>query len=103
MSSDDLTHDGERHVNAWLQAREAARQAQERYWQANRDLEAAEEALAAWLKPSDAKPGEKIAVWYTDKLVQLEVGGVVTEAASDSFAAHTTRDKITLRPRGKAK
>lgn len=58
--------------------------------QAGIDLAKATDLLAKWLLPGDAKPGEKIAVWYGDSLVQVE-------APHDG-----QKPTITVRTRGKS-
>lgn len=91
MPDVELTVDGDRLVTSWLAARKELVQAMERLSRARSALEAAEKELAQWLKPDDAQPGEKIAVWFQDALIQVVVGN----------KAPPSPDVVTLRKRGR--
>ncbi len=69
----EVTAKGKTLIDNWLNAKQ-------RIERLKRDLNTAEcdyantaLALGKWLAPSDAKPGEKIAVWYGDSLFQTEI------------------------------
>lgn len=86
--TDDLTRDGRRVVEDWLANQAELEAARRVVMQRETDVASAAVAVAKWLLPDDAKPGEKIAVWYLDSLIQAEV------------MPHGTPPKITLRTRG---
>jgi hypothetical protein len=90
----EVVSEGERLILAWTGAQEATRRARSDLTSCECDESNTRRALAAWLKPHDAKPGEKIAVWFGDNLVQVEVGG-----APDGMPAG--EDRVTIRTRGK--
>lgn len=98
MSVDNsVTSEGKRLVEAWTNATmRRTRKAEELAvcYINERDTEA---ALAAWLAPSDIKPGEKISVWYGDSLIQVEWGGV----AEGVNPCHISSTRVTVRTRGK--
>lgn len=100
MSNDNsVTTEGRRLVEAWTNARQLVTQCHRRLSEAQGIERETEAALAKWLAPSDAKPGEKIAVWYGDSLIQVEVGGVIT--GEGALAQHQTSTRVTIRTRGK--
>ena len=87
----DLTAEGMRLVRAWLDQQREIAIAEQRLSDARSALAVHRRALAAWLLPDDAKPGEKIAVWLGDSLIQAEAPtGDHCEAV------------ITVRKRGRA-
>lgn len=93
MATDKLTSDGERLVKAWLGAQEQLATAKSMLNRSECDLANSQNALAKWMLPADAKPGEKIAVWHGDALIQVQVPA----EGSDR------RDPVvTIRSRGKA-
>lgn len=101
MTTQNVTQEGLALIRDWIVAGREAEQAQKRYYEANKRLGEAEEALAAWLRPAVIKPqpGEKICIWAGDSLFQLEVGGVT--AKNPGFGMDIeTRDRITVRYRG---
>lgn len=98
----DLTKDGHTLVTNWLRAVDEHQLQQQRTWDRYKDVQQTEAALAKWLAPPDAKPGEKIAVWFGDSLIQVEVGGVrppMPEGATIGEGSSQTR--VTVRSRGK--
>lgn len=100
VSSDNsITTEGRRLVEAWTNARRRVTQCNLQLADAEKIERETEAALAKWLAPSDAKPGEKIAVWYGDSLIQVEVGGVIT--GEGALAQHQTSTRVTIRTRGK--
>ena len=91
MADGDLTKDGERLVQAWVRAQEEVENCKRRLYSAQTDLANSQNALGKWLLPDDAKPGEKIAVWHGDNLIQAE--------APERGAPNDI--KVTVRTRGK--
>lgn len=92
MADGDLTKDGERLVQAWVRAQEEVESCKRHLNSAQTDLINSQNALGRWLLPDDAKPGEKIAVWHGDNLIQAE-------APETPFNGHDI--KVTVRKRGK--
>lgn len=88
--TDELTSEGERLVKAWLDAKQEVDRTKSHLNRAECDVTNTQNALAKWMLPEDAKPGEKIAVWYGDSLIQVEV----------PLQSHMTAP-ITIRKRGK--
>jgi hypothetical protein len=102
MSDGDVTSEGGRLIAAWLNCVDNHRRHQQAMWDAFKDVQQTEAALAKWLAPPDAKPGEKIGVWFGDSLIQVEVGGVqppMPEGATVGEGPSQTR--VTIRYRGK--
>lgn len=64
--------EGERLVKAWLSETEMLERARGEVRRRECDLANSANALAKWMLPDDAKPGEKIAIWYGDSLIQVE-------------------------------
>lgn len=95
----NVTSDGERAIKDWLAAKERHEQARRDENRASCDESNAETALVKWMLPPDAKPGEKIAVWFGDSLIQVEVGGEVIGQSGETRAMTST--KVTVRHRGK--
>jgi hypothetical protein len=98
MADGDVTADGSRLISEWLRAQESVERIRESLSSANSSLRHSEEQLAKWLIPEDAKPGEKIAVWFGDSLIQAEVGGVVS---GDGPVRAMSATRVTVRKRGK--
>ena len=98
----EASREGARVIDQWLKAKAQVKACQDQLSHAHLAVSDAEHDLVAWLMPGDAKPGEKIAVWYGDSLIQVEVGGIETgaEAAPDGCRA-VTHNVITIRARGK--
>lgn len=77
----DVTSKGKELIERWQAASKRGAQLRSDAEKATRDLQTAEEQLAMWLLPVDAKEGEKFCVWYGDSLigvVELENGYEVT-------------------------
>lgn len=70
---DKPTSEGERLVKNWLSEQEHLERCKSDLNRAQCDLANAKNALAKWILPNDAKKGEKIAIWYGDSLIQVEV------------------------------
>jgi hypothetical protein len=84
------TRDGEHFIKAWLGACESEKLAKGELNRAECNTHNTRSDLAKWMVPGDAKPGEKIAIWYGDSLIQVEV-------------AHPGKDhSVTIRTRGRA-
>jgi len=64
---------GRRLIDAWHDATQRLENSQRAITAAKNELAEATRKLGAWLLPEDAKPGEKIAVWDGDWLIQAEV------------------------------
>ena len=73
MSETDITSEGKRLIEVWLAQGVRVEQAVSELNSARCAQANSERALAKWLMPSDAKAGEKIAVWHGDSLIQVEV------------------------------
>lgn len=69
----DVTPEGERLIKRWLAAQDRLGRAKSEVNSADVELRNSANALSKWLLPDDAKPGEKIAVWFGDSLIQAEV------------------------------
>lgn len=94
--ADEVTRDGQHHIKAWLASIERYEQTDRERDRARHDKDNCAKALAKWMLPEDAKPGEKICVWYGDSLIQVESpdGGVPSPGQRDPI--------ITIRKRGRA-
>lgn len=98
----DVTSEGQRLITNWLRAVEEHKCRQQSVTDAHRDVEETEASLAKWLAPPDAKPGEKIAVWFGDSLIQVEVGGVQPKLSEGAECGPgPSQTKVTVRTRGK--
>jgi hypothetical protein len=86
----DVTNEGERLIKNWLAVRDRVSRAHAEVTKLEKEERDTRKELAKWLKPMDATPGEKIAVWYGDTLVQVHV-------QNPGFD-----DIVTVRQRGKA-
>lgn len=93
MANPEVTHDGEQHIKAWLSAQERLQRAKDELNRAQCDLANSTNALAKWILPEDAKPGEKICVWYYDALIQVEPSPHHPNPGGDAI--------ITTRKRGR--
>lgn len=65
----ELTNKGEELVKRWRAAEKQVSSCREKLLEAQRELQSAEEYLAMWLLPEDAKEGEQFCVWYGDSLI----------------------------------
>lgn len=72
-ASGGVTSEGEQKILRWLRAKEAQEQAERELNRRQCDTSNSKNDLAKWMVPGDAKPGEKIAIWYGDSLIQVEV------------------------------
>jgi len=95
--TEGVVPEGKRLIEQWLGAQRRTAQAELNWRDCTRDEREAETALATWLAPSDAKPGEKIAVWYGNSLIQVEVGGVVSGEGDGPQHVSTSRVSVRLR------
>lgn len=85
----DLTAEGRRLVDCWINTQRGLERAKAALNRAECDLQNAQNALARWMLPEDARTGEKIAIWHGDSLIQVEVIGLGSDPC------------VTLRLRGK--
>lgn len=71
-----VTQEGKTLISNWLNALERKRRAGVELTHANAELDGAEQLLGAWIAPPaiKPKPGEVIAIWFGDSLVQCVVG-----------------------------
>lgn len=98
----DATPEGQRLITVWLRCVDEHRRKQQAVYDAFRDVAESEAALAKWLAPPDAKPGEKIAVWFHDSLIQVEIGGVQPPMPAGSTVGEgPSQTRVTVRSRGK--
>lgn len=65
----DVTSKGRELIERWRVAEKQVASARESLTKAQRELQSAEEHLAMWLLPDDAKEGEQFCVWYGDSLI----------------------------------
>ena len=86
---DTVTPEGRRRIEHWQHAQLEVRRCKDRLNSAETTLTNAIIELGKWLLPSDAIPGEKIAVWFGDSMIQAEV-------------RHNRDPLITIRTRGRA-
>lgn len=84
-----VSRQGELLITPWLHAKERVRQLTAQLERARADEKLAASAVTVWLMPTDAKVGEKIAVWYLDGLIQVEIFPAPTPPA------------LTIRTRGR--
>lgn len=87
--ADEASPDGQRLIANWLKATEQVDLYKRELNRAECNEQNAHNELAKWMVPSDAKPGEKIAIWHGDSLFQVEVFG------------HGRDPKVTIRTRGR--
>ena len=81
--------DGAKLLQNWLAAEDEKTRAEFQLTRAETAAKNARNELTKWLLPHDAKPGEKIGMWYGDnKFIQVEV-------SSDSLRDHV----LTVRTR----
>ena len=66
------TREGEKLLKEWLAAKEREEETSRDANRARCDRANAEIALANWLLPTDAKPGEKVLMWCGHDLIQAE-------------------------------
>lgn len=96
----EITSEGIRAISSWMHCNERVTRVRSQLSDALRNLAEAEKNLAEWMLPSDAKPGEKIALWFGDSLIQVEFGGVVSGDPNEG-AQSVSSTKVTVRSRGK--
>lgn len=60
-------------INDWQKAKVRVEQTEKAAVVAKQDLMQAEQVLAEWLVPKDAKGGEKFCIWYGNSLIQVAV------------------------------
>lgn len=108
MVNNDLTTEGERRVETWLRAKRNTNRASVELDNARLAESNAECELAKWLLPDDVRPGEKIAVWYGDSLIQVEFpfaggGGGGSSGGGGNTTVSVRIDsspRVTIRKRG---
>ena len=96
----DVTSEGQRLIGQWLRCVDDHRRKQQAVYDAFKDVNESEAALIKWLAPTDAKPGEKIAVWFGDSLIQVEMGYDVP-SKQDGVPSERVSTRVTIRTRGK--
>jgi hypothetical protein len=89
MKDGEVTSEGKRLIDAWLGALQRIAGAKRELNSAECDENNTRRALAKWLTPDDAVAGEKIAVWYSDSLIQVTVPTEIQDPV------------VTIRQRGK--
>jgi hypothetical protein len=100
MADGDVVSEGVQLINRFRSAQQGVQESKRALNSAECELSNAERALAKWLMPSDMKPGEKIAVWHSDWLFQVELKP--REAATDGGTIVTDYEPVvTIRTRGK--
>ena len=73
MADGDVTSEGTRLIKRWFGAVECLSQARSNTISCECEVANSANELGKWLLPPDAKPGEKIAVWFGDSFIQAEV------------------------------
>lgn len=101
MEHEQPTAEGNRLISSWLRCQSHVAQCREALGRAQIDAATTEQALIAWMIPDviRATPGEKIAIWAGDSLIQVEVGGV--ESGGDALIKDRSSTRATVRYRGK--
>lgn len=94
------TSEGRELIRSWLATRERVDRLRDELCQAQADAGTAEKALVAWMLPPAiaVEPGEKVAIWAGDSLIQVEVGGVESGTGPVRERSST---RVTVRFRGK--
>lgn len=100
MKDGDVTSEGKTLIANWLRSVDEHRRRQQSVYDAYSDVQSSEAALAKWLAPPDAAPGEKIAVWFGDSLIQVEMGHDVPSNLADC-PDERVPTRVTIRSRGK--
>ena len=85
--------EGKSLIQSWTSCRRQVENHRRSLLAAENDLKEAEQRLSKWMLPDDVSTGEKIAVWWEDSLIQVEV----LEHRSDGN--HVVR--LSMRLRGK--
>lgn len=62
-------------IKAWENAKSAEMRARHELHKCETALMNAHNALAKWMLPHDAKPGEKFGVWVGNDLIQVQAAG----------------------------
>lgn len=93
-----VTADGQRLIERWTHAIAAWDDLKRQENQVWCEVQNAKNALAKWLKPEDAKPGETYAVWSGDSMIQVVVEHTVEEDGVKTFVA----DHVSIRKRGRS-
>lgn len=102
-AEEPLIHEGSTLVKNWLGAQERLRRAESEVVSAQVDVANSARDLAKWMLPDDAKPGEKIAMWHGDSLIQIEVPQEQSHSiGGGSGGGGGTGSLITVRKRGRA-
>lgn len=91
----DVTDKGKQLIEHYFRSMSRLSQAEQRLHSEKLVAIEAQIDLASWLLPEDAKNGEKIAVWYGDSLIQVEVKSMTLEG---DFC----KTEITIRKRGRS-
>lgn len=68
----DVTNKTKELIDRWQAATKRVAAQREILVKAERELQTAEENLAMWLLPEEAKEGEQFCVWYGDSLVSVK-------------------------------
>ncbi len=87
----EVTREGKTLIENWQRAVQYRDRAVNDLSRTNKTLAECESRLADWMLPEDVDVGEKIAIWYGDSLIQVEV----REPAPNRLV------RITIRLRGK--
>jgi hypothetical protein len=71
MSEGDVVPEGKRLIDSWEAAGKRLQGAKSDLNRCEVAARNAEQALAKWLLPDDAAPGEKFAVWHGNELIEV--------------------------------
>lgn len=96
-STTEPTREGQRLIDTWLNARTQMEMEQLRIKSVERDLKDAENALAHWLLPPVWEPGERIGIWYGDKLLMVRVSNHSVQA-EQTFKVEMQTRRLTTQP-----
>lgn len=83
----DVTSQGKELIERWRAATKRLESLRLDMAKAANELQSAEEHLAMWLLPDDAKEGEQFCVWYGDSLIAAK------ELSGDAGYEVTTRKR----------
>lgn len=97
----EITRDGSELVKRWLATVDELKRSKDAVNRADCDERNAQSALAKWLMPSDMGNGEKVAVWFGDSLIQVELAPVESFSPGSDVAHVRYEPKVTVRLRGK--
>lgn len=97
----DVIPEGQRLIDDWLACTREIQLCRSALSTAECAERNAHNALAKWLTPCDTKPGEKIAVWHDDLLIQVELEAEPEYQNDGAVRQAPPKPRVTIRTRGK--